>query len=186
MSFDRIRLDRPIAGLQRMAARFGGHAFDPHRHETYGIGLTLSGVQQFHYRGSLHASHARQVLVLHPDELHDGHAGEGGTFAYRMLYLDPATVSQALDTRPPFVAEVVTNDWAMADIVDEAFLDFSEPLEPLAADATVGRMAELRRGGVTAPAGNPSAPSPCGPSPVHGISWWPKRIAPCDRTNSSA
>lgn len=143
MSFDRIRLDRPTAGLQRMAARFGGHAFDPHRHETYGIGLTLSGVQQFHYRGSLHASHARQVLVLHPDELHDGHAGEGGTFAYRMLYLDPATVSQALDTRPPFVAEVVTNDWAMADIVDEAFLDFPEPLEPLAADATVGRMAEL-------------------------------------------
>ena len=40
---------------------FGGHAYDLHRHETYGIGLTLYGVQQFHYRGSLRASRARQV-----------------------------------------------------------------------------------------------------------------------------
>ena len=149
MTSDRIRLDRPTAGLQRLAACFGGHAYDPHRHETYGIGLTLYGVQQFHYRGSLRASRARQVLVLHPDELHDGHAGEGSTFAYRMLYLDPAAVSQALDgASPPFVSEVVANDAAMAAVVDEAFLDFPQSLEPLAADATIGRVAELlaRRG----------------------------------------
>ena len=36
------------------------------------------------------------LLVLHPDEAHDGHAGEDGAFAYRMLYLDPAAISQAL------------------------------------------------------------------------------------------
>lgn len=144
MTSDRIRLDRPTAGLQRLAARFGGHAYDPHRHETYGIGLTLYGVQQFHYRGSLRASRARQVLVLHPDELHDGHAGDGSTFAYRMLYLDPAAVSQALDgAGQPFVSEVVADDPAMAGLIDEAFLDFPQPLEPLAADATVARMAEL-------------------------------------------
>jgi len=144
MSPDRIHLDRPTAGLQRLAARFGGHAYDPHRHETYGIGLTLYGVQQFHYRGSLCASRARQVLVLHPDEMHDGHAGEGGAFAYRMLYLDPASVSQALDgASPPFVAEAVAHDQAMAGVIDEAFLDFPQRLEPLAVDAIIGRMAEL-------------------------------------------
>ncbi len=144
MNADQIRLDRPTAGLQRLAARFGGHAYDLHRHETYGIGLTLYGVQQFHYRGSLRASHGGQVLVLHPDEPHDGHAGEGGAFAYRMLYLDPAAVSEALDgAGPPYVADAVARDEAMASAVAEAFVDFPQALEPLAVDALVGRFADL-------------------------------------------
>lgn len=149
MIVDQIRLDRPTAGLQRLEGRFGGHAYDLHRHETYGVGLTLYGVQQFHYRGSLRASRARQVLVLHPDEAHDGHAGEGAAFAYRMLYLDPAAVSQALDTAsPPHVAEAVGHDPETAKVIEEAFLDFPQPLEPLAVDATIGRLADLlaRRG----------------------------------------
>ncbi len=50
---DRIRFDEPRSGVQRLAARFGGHAYDTHRHETYGVGLTLWGAQSFHYRGAL-------------------------------------------------------------------------------------------------------------------------------------
>lgn len=149
MTADQIRLDRPASGLQRLEACFGGHAYDLHRHETYGVGLTLYGVQQFHYRGSLRTSQARQVLVLHPDEPHDGHAGEGGAFAYRMLYLDPASISQALDgASPPHVAEAVAHDAATARVIEEAFVDFPQPLEPLAIDATIGRLADLlaRRG----------------------------------------
>lgn len=144
MTLDRIRLDRPTSGLQRLEGCFGGHAYDLHRHETYGVGLTLYGVQQFHYRGSLRASRARQVLVLHPDEAHDGHAGEGGAFAYRMLYLDPASVSQALDgASPPHVVEAVAYDPVIAKVIEEAFVDFPQPLEPLAIDATIGRIADL-------------------------------------------
>ncbi len=144
MTADQIRLDQPTAGLQRLAARFGGHAYDLHRHETYGIGLTLYGVQQFHYRGSLRASQARQVLVLHPDEPHDGHAGEGGAFAYRMLYLDPAAISQALDgASPPYVSETVAHDEATARVLDEAFVDFPQALEPIAIDALIDRLADL-------------------------------------------
>ena len=43
-------------GLQRLAARFGGHAYDLHRHETYAVGLTLWGAQSFHYRGAMRTS----------------------------------------------------------------------------------------------------------------------------------
>lgn len=149
MTVDQIRLDRPASGLQRLEGRFGGHAYDLHRHETYGVGLTLYGVQQFHYRGSLRASRARQVLVLHPDEAHDGHAGEGRAFAYRMLYLDPAAITQALDgASPPHVTEAVGHDPETARLIEEAFVDFPQPLEPLAIDATIGRLADLlaRRG----------------------------------------
>jgi hypothetical protein len=59
-----LRPDR--GGLQRLAARFGGHAYDLHRHETYAVGLTLWGAHSFHYRGSLRTSRGGQVMVIHP------------------------------------------------------------------------------------------------------------------------
>ena len=147
-STDQIRFEAPVAGLQRLTARFGGHAYDLHRHETYAVGLTLWGAQSFHYRGSLRTSRGGQVMVIHPDEAHDGHADtDGGLdqgFAYRMLYVDPAAVSAALDgANPPFVPEVVADDQALADLLREAFADFPQPLEPLAQDALIGRLAEL-------------------------------------------
>jgi len=140
---DQIRFDEPHAGLQRLAARFGGHAYDLHRHETYGIGLTLRGVQAFHYRGARTASRAGQVMVLHPDEAHDGHAGVADGFTYRMLYVDPAAISKALgDAPPPFVPDAVAQDPALAAVLYEAFVDFPRTLEPLAVDGVVGRLAE--------------------------------------------
>jgi AraC-like DNA-binding protein len=144
MKADHIHFETPQAGLQRLTARFGGHAYDLHRHETYAIGLTLWGAQSFQYRGSLRTSSGGQVMVIHPDEAHDGHAGVDQGFAYRMLYVDPAAVSAALDgANPPFVPEVVADDLALADLLREAFADFPQPLEPLAQDALIGRLAEL-------------------------------------------
>ncbi|OFX00288.1 MAG: hypothetical protein A3D94_10820 [Alphaproteobacteria bacterium RIFCSPHIGHO2_12_FULL_66_14] len=138
---DQIRFDEPHAGLQRLAARFGGHAYDLHRHETYGVGLTLRGVQAFHYRGARTASRAGQVIVLHPDEAHDGHAGVADGFAYRMLYVDPGAISAALGrAQSPFVPEAVADDPALAAVVHEAFTDFPRALEPLAADAVMARL----------------------------------------------
>lgn len=139
---DQIRFDEPHAGLQRLAARFGGHAYDLHRHETYAVGLTLWGAQSFHYRGALHTSRGGQVMVLHPDEAHDGHAGAPDGFAYRMLYVDPAAVSSALGGTPPFVPDPVASDPALAGVLREAFADFPQPLEPLAVDAVVARLAD--------------------------------------------
>ena len=144
ISPDQIRFEAPVAGLQRLTARFGGHAYDLHRHETYAVGLTLWGAQSFHYRGGLRTSRGGQVMVIHPDEPHDGHAGVDQGFAYRMLYVDPAAVSAALDgANPPFVPDVVADDPALADLLREAFADFPQPLEPLAQDALIGRLSEL-------------------------------------------
>lgn len=143
LSSDRIRFDQPTAGLQRLSARFGGHAYDLHRHETYAVGLTLWGAQSFHYRGSLRTSRAGQVMIIHPDEAHDGHAGVDHGFTYRMLYVDPGAVSSALGgATPPFVPDVVADDPVLSGLVDEAFADFPRTLEPLAQDALVGRLAE--------------------------------------------
>jgi AraC-like DNA-binding protein len=140
---DLIRFDAPNAGLLRLTARFGGHAYDLHRHETYGVGVTLWGAQSFHYRGELRTSRAGQVMVLHPDEAHDGHAGVPDGFAYRMLYVDPGDISKARGDTAPFVPDVVADDPALAELLRETFADFPHPLEPLAVDAVVSRLAEL-------------------------------------------
>lgn len=140
---DQIRFDEPHTGLQRLAARFGGHAYNLHRHETYAVGLTLRGVQEFHYRGTQVASRAGEVMVIHPDEAHDGHAGVTDGFSYRMLYVDPGTISTALGgASPPFVPDVVAHDPVLAALLREAFADFPRAMEPLAVDAVVARLAE--------------------------------------------
>ena len=140
---DHIDFDQTEGSLQRLAARFGGHAYDLHRHETYAVGLTLWGAQSFHYRGGMRTSSAGQVMVIHPDEPHDGHAGVDEGFGYRMLYVDPAAVSAALEGAPaPFVQEVVSDDPALAALLQEAFADFPRALEPLAVDAVVARLAD--------------------------------------------
>jgi AraC-like DNA-binding protein len=127
----------------RLAARFGGHAFDLHRHETYAVGLTVWGAQSFHYRGGLRTSAAGQVMVIHPDEPHDGHAGVEAGFGYRMLYVDPGSVSAALDGAvAPFVPDVVSDDPVLEALLHEAFADFPRVLEPIAADALVARLAD--------------------------------------------
>jgi len=151
-SEDFLILDKPQAGLQRLMARFRGHAYDLHRHACYAIGITDCGVQAFRYRGAERASLPGQVMVIHPDEAHDGHAGIPRGFAYRMVYLEPVLVQQALGGAhaPPFVPEVVADDAATARLLAEAFVDFPASLDPLAQDGIVARFAEAlaRRGGL--------------------------------------
>ena len=38
-------------GVELLKARFGGHAYDRHAHDSYAIGVTLQGRQGFHHRG---------------------------------------------------------------------------------------------------------------------------------------
>ena len=106
----RIRMGPGGRGIERLEASFLGRAFAPHRHDTYAIGITSSGIQAFHYRGVLRHCLPGQCHILHPDELHDGVAGSDAGFAYRIAYVDPALVQQALGGAPlPFVADPVLN-----------------------------------------------------------------------------
>jgi AraC-like DNA-binding protein len=147
---DFLIVDPPAARLQRLYARFSGHAYDRHRHETYAVGVTETGLQCFHYRGTARASTAGRVIVIHPDEPHDGHAGGSGGFAYRMLYVDPALIGVALGgCSLPFVSEPVFDDPALRRIIAEAFADFPEPIENLAVPSLVAALADAlsRRAG---------------------------------------
>lgn len=124
---DWVATGEPSGGVQRLQAWFAGAGFARHRHDTYAIGLTDAGVQSFWYRGGVHASTPGEVVVLHPDEVHDGYAGTSEGFGYRILYVEPARVSEAARAvagRPcalPFVSSPVVKSGPLRAAIEAAF-----------------------------------------------------------------
>src|SRR5262249_20518379 len=108
--------------------------------DTYAIGLTDIGVQAFDYRGVAEASTPGQVVVLHPDETHDGRAGTPDGFGYRIVYVAPARIHEAARAicgracPLPFVRKPVVTNQAVAAAIEAAFR--LDP-EPLAIDSLV-------------------------------------------------
>jgi AraC-like DNA-binding protein len=132
-------------GLERIEAYFAGHAYDPHRHDTYAIGYTLSGVQSFDYRGARLDSLKGNVVVLHPDELHNGRAGVASGFRYRMLYIEPRLIRDALGGRAkslPFVRAAVSTYPRVLAALLPALDELDRPLESLEMDQIVLAIAQ--------------------------------------------
>jgi AraC-like DNA-binding protein len=142
---DWVSSSRPGEGVELLRAWFGGRAYERHRHDTYAISVTEAGVQTFDYRGRVERSLPGQVVVLHPDEMHDGRPGTDAGFGYRIVYVEPASIAaavRAIRGRPaplPFVREPVSGNTTLARAVTAAF---RQSAEPLALDALVLHLAE--------------------------------------------
>ncbi len=136
-----------LPGIERIEVRARGALYRPHRHDTYALGITLGGVQAFAYRGSRHRSLRGNVIVLHPDELHDGGAGSDEPLLYRMLYVEPSLIRRALGGGPlPFVRDPVLAGPALRDVLVPALACLRTPLDELQWDDLLGRAAmELAR-----------------------------------------
>jgi AraC-like DNA-binding protein len=83
-------------GIETLRAHFRGHAYDPHWHDSYLVGVTEQGVQQFNCRRAKHQSTPGKVFLLEPGDIHDGDAPTEDGFTYRMLYLDPLWLQREL------------------------------------------------------------------------------------------
>lgn len=86
----------PDTGIETLRAHFEGHAYDPHWHDSYLVGVTEQGIQQFNCRRARHRSTPGQVFLLEPGDIHDGEAPAAGGFTYHMLYLDAAWLQHEL------------------------------------------------------------------------------------------
>jgi AraC-like DNA-binding protein len=135
----------PGATVERIEARFGGHAYAPHRHDTMAFGLTLEGVQSFRFRGAERHSLRGNVIVLPPDELHDGHAGTEDGFRYRMLYLDPEAIREAAGGALPHVTGGALDAPRLASALAPGLADLETPLDPLAEASLVADLADALR-----------------------------------------
>jgi AraC-like DNA-binding protein len=83
-------------GIETLRAHFEGHAYDPHWHDSFLVGVTEQGVQQFNCRRAKHQSTPGKVFLLEPGDIHDGEAPTEDGFTYRMLYLDPQWLKREL------------------------------------------------------------------------------------------
>ncbi|WP_342359387.1 AraC family transcriptional regulator [Terrarubrum flagellatum] len=142
---DWIRLAPAQPGIERIDAFFSGHAYDPHRHDAYALGTTLSGVQRFDYRGREANSRSGDAIVLHPDERHNGRSGAEGGFRYRMLYLEPRLIRDALGEKAsalPFANSPVLRDAPLSAALTLALRDMERRLETLELDQAVLAIAD--------------------------------------------
>ncbi len=132
-------------GVEFLEAWFQGNAYQKHRHDTYAICLTTTGVQAFDYRGTSQISTPGQVVVLHPDEVHDGYAATQEGFGYRQLYVEPAVIFEAIQSicpHPcslPFVRMPVSMNRKLSAAIISAF---ECTREPLAIDSLIVQVAE--------------------------------------------
>jgi AraC-like DNA-binding protein len=143
------------AGMERIEARFHGSAFELHRHDTYAIGVTLHGVQTFRYLGATRHSLPGQIIVLHPDELHDGGAGTEDGLRYRMLYLEPSLMLDCLGGASlPFVRDGVVTDSAFCATLFSALGPLEQELDELFVDDFLAQLMQS----LTRHAGQPAKP----------------------------
>jgi AraC-like DNA-binding protein len=152
-SCDWIRPGAAAAGLEFAEASFTGRAFEPHRHDTYAVGITCAGIQAFGYRGARRIALPGQLHFLHPDELHDGGPADGNGFRYRIVYLEPELIRRALGDAPlPFVADPVQAVTPGTEALARLFDRIEEPIDELAAAGVATTVADALRslGGATA------------------------------------
>lgn len=75
--------DLQVSGLH---AHFTTHAFAPHWHDYYVVGLITGGVQTFSYRRARHVTTRGGLFILNPGEPHTGESAIDDGFGYRALY----------------------------------------------------------------------------------------------------
>jgi AraC-like DNA-binding protein len=145
MAGDWLRSTGPEDGVEYLEAWFRGATYHRHRHDTYAICVTTGGVQAFYYRGTTEKSTSGQVVVLHPDELHDGYAATDAGYGYRQIYIEPALIFEAVQVlrgHPcslPFVRTPVVTSSKLSRAVTGAF---AGGREPIAIDGLIVQVAE--------------------------------------------
>lgn len=98
MSFDNwVDLKKETqTGIETLRAHFTGHAYDLHWHDSYLIGFTEKGVQQFNCRKQLCTSLAGGSFLIEPGEIHDGQSPIDNGFTYKQLYIPTDWLQQSL------------------------------------------------------------------------------------------
>ncbi len=108
--------DPHFSNLELLRATYITHAFSPHVHEGFAIGVIQSGAQKVAYRRANRIMPAGTVCVINPGEVHTGQAASEQGWTYRMLYPDASLLQKAASEIAgrqrdvPFFPELVIHD----------------------------------------------------------------------------
>ncbi|SDI06559.1 AraC family transcriptional regulator [Nonomuraea jiangxiensis] len=110
-----------------LKAHYVTHRFARHAHDGYAIGLIVTGVEEFDYRGTLHRAAAGEIVLVNADSVHTGQAGTPDGWSYRMLYpsvdaLAGIAAELGAPRSTPYFPEQVVRDEAVAALLGMAHL----------------------------------------------------------------
>lgn len=120
-----------LSDMEVLKATYITHSFSRHSHEGYAIGTIEAGVEAFEYMGSAYRAPAGSLVIIHPGEVHTGHAAIQAGWRYRMIYpsvdlLQKAAVELGKPTSlVPFFPEAVISDRSLV----QQFRQFHQALE---------------------------------------------------------
>ncbi|PWR19229.1 AraC family transcriptional regulator [Zavarzinia compransoris] len=80
------------AATECLVARFHTHAYAPHAHDDYVIGVVTAGHELFSIGRERGAAGAGDIILIDPGVVHDGAPAPGG-YVYRMTYPGPALLA---------------------------------------------------------------------------------------------
>ncbi|MEJ6004038.1 AraC family transcriptional regulator [Paucibacter sp. AS339] len=134
---DQARYRRPAhrSGVELYHASILRHQFAPHTHEAYGLGSITGGVGRFRWRGGEHLAPRATLMLMNPEDMHTGQADTADAWAYRMVYLEPALLSE-LSGQPAWLFKAaVAHDSASATEAARLIAGLWRAREPLAFDS---------------------------------------------------
>jgi AraC-like DNA-binding protein len=133
------------AGVELYRAHIVRHAFDPHLHEAFGLGVIDEGVERFRYRGAEHLASAGTLVLMNPGELHTGRAETAEGWRYRMVYLDEALVEAITGERGWWFADATAHDAATAQRLSTQLAALWHAPDALASDSALAELLAVLR-----------------------------------------
>lgn len=89
----------PNKEINLIDANYQKFAFQRHYHLDFHIGLITDGEQKFHYQGQSYRAGRGQMVVMPPDELHDGQSLLDSGYQVKVFSIDPYWLSDLADLK---------------------------------------------------------------------------------------
>jgi AraC-like DNA-binding protein len=86
-----------LGDLEMLAARYRDHAYALHTHPTWVFGVVVAGVEKLRIGRGNHLAPAGSIIIVNPEEPHDGEKGSPAGWAYRTCYPDIALMGEIAD-----------------------------------------------------------------------------------------
>lgn len=114
-------------------------SFQRHYHLDFHIGLVTQGAQVFRYRGQAYMAQAGEIILMPPDELHDGESVQQQGYQVKVFALSPGYLAElaGLPAQPEsvFFDQLVVKDSAVfSDLVRLHLCLNQHPLSSLVQD----------------------------------------------------
>jgi len=132
---DDIRIIRPepLPDIELLTGRIHTHAYRPHAHEEYAIGVVEAGVQRYREPGGAYPAPAGTLYTLNPGDVHAGEAATEAGYHYRLAYVPETLLHSYLEIEAgafpshPHFRQRLTQDPALAREFNRVLASLGDP-----------------------------------------------------------